>query len=403
MSSNHHRNSTTLVAKQTEGRVARSLAQSFLWRLGLRPCAFFLFSAGLAASGAIPAFVCEGYIESKNVSGGRQVPVIDARVEYRVENNPATGTYSIVDLKSPPRAAYTHADDLIDMMVVRSATETNERTVVQVSRPLDGYPVDWDWDQRVLWFTYCATDYLRDREGKHVIIPGGDPRHDAHVAACRASMLWRSEEDISPTNVVFRIDWELLTQAPNAFKLQPPGRTLNEREDRFQALMQVLKEGQMMARFQVKKWISFEKINVPEEWVLERFDSSERVARIYEGKTTSIKPLSRNPSVTIPETAEVVDKRVRSISDGINYVTYSISNGQILELKSPDLGALTARRVSKNMYVRPPDLWRKRALFIALITVILLSPLAVMLVRQFRQNKQRVSGKAVSGNEMKQT
>jgi hypothetical protein len=246
----------------------------------------------------------------------------------------------------------------------------------------------------------CAR-FLRGRDGQHVIIPGGDPRHDAHVASCRAAIQWRSEADLVPASVEFRIDWELLKHSPDLFKLQPPGKTLNQRENNYQALMKVLKDKQMMARFQVKKWTNWGAINVPEEWMLERFDSSRKVTRVYEGKTMSIKPLSQVTAVAVPQNAEVVDKRVRSLSRGINSVGYNISDGQILELNSPALAALTAKKASRNMHVRPPDLQQRRGLFIGAVLAILLSPLAVMMVRQARRNKQRLSPLSVT--EMKQT
>ncbi len=404
MSTDPHRDATSLTGKQTADRGARSLAQRLLWCLPLRACAFFLCSAGLAAPAAVPAFLCEGYMESKNTSKDRQVPTIDARIEFRVENNPAAGTLSIFDLKSPPRVARTHADDLIDLLVVRNARETNhQRTIVQVSRLFEGYPVDWEWDQRMLWFAYCAQEYLRGRDGQHVIIPGGDPRHDPHVAACRATIQWRSQDDIAPASVEFRVDPELLQQAPAFFKLQPPGKILDAREERYQALMKVLKKEQLMGRFQVKKWISFEKMNVPEEWTLERHDSSGKVTRIYEGKTTAVKPLSGSTPLILPENAHVVDKRVRSVAEGINWVNYSVSNGQFLEWKSPALAALAARRISRNQHVRPPDLWLRRTMFSTAIAAILFAPVGVMLLRKIRRKKQQVSERTVSGKELKQT
>lgn len=124
-----------------------------------------------------------------------------------------------------------------------------------VSEAWDGYPMDADYDVRLLWFTYCARDFLKQRADSPVPLPWGSTRHEPWVHGCRLKPSWRAERDVAPENAVFVFDAEAYARALGAVSFESAHQAVAHRRAAFQQYLQGHTNNQIVARFEVEEWI----------------------------------------------------------------------------------------------------------------------------------------------------
>lgn len=111
-------------------------------------------TCGISLTSAGQTFVAEGVYSSGAIVEGQLQP--DWRTVFKVSWDQMRQLWHIEDLSRMGRHAYTASDYIVDT----NFTVSTNSPVLQISQLQDGYPIDLDADQRLIWFAYCAKQYL---------------------------------------------------------------------------------------------------------------------------------------------------------------------------------------------------------------------------------------------------
>lgn len=253
-----------------------------------------------------------------------------------------------------------------------------------VSPVVEGYPIDLDFDQRLIWFAYCAKDYLQKKQGQPVIIPFGDTRLDCYVHASRMEAKWRSNADLCPETVQFNFDQDLFKKGVQQLTLEPPGSFLNNREIQFNHYIQYHTNGQTVAVFRVTQWTNIEGVSIPSAWQFDLYWYGEH-SFICMGTADNIKAVERiiEPPDISPRTL-ITDKRVRNVASRINSVRYKLTNGVIPTLDGIKLSKNIAH---DNFAQMPPNLRKIRIVLVSVIFITCIIPLAFWCYKKMVGNR----------------
>ena len=201
-----------------------------------------------------------------------------------------------------------------------------------VSTAKEGYPINLDGDERLLWFAYCASSYIRKNERKPVAIPFSEARIFPFVNGCRMHARWRSDADICPEEVTFVYDLKSFKDGIKELSFEPPGDFLDRRDKTYRLFIDNHKDGDVIAVFKVSQWRQVGDIGIPHLWELvfslensPIINGMRCVGRTEDATNTA--DLVQLP--LLPQVAEITDSRVRDVLPRMNYITYKISNGII--------------------------------------------------------------------------
>jgi len=340
---------------------------------------FFLILAGWPVLTWGHALSINGYFESTHIASPKH-SILERAEKYHIEVEPDRQVWRIDDLTTPPRNVFSFKD----FVLAQNAFQDSTKVQLEASLFFDGYPIDLEGDQRLLWFVYCARDYLRSKDGERVILPHGEPRSDVELDACRAKVKWRNHDDLCPNVVEFTYESKLMKESIDLLTLEPPGNTLNEREHRFRNLQQMQQDGELRARFEVSEWDNQDDIGVPKTWRLTMFFRGQPL-RVYSGSSERAEVIGDVNTPTIPVSCEVRDKRVRNVEKGLNLIQYTITDGSILDLDSELVRTGVAKATFATNRLMPPDYFWRRAMIIAATTLLLTVPI-IVLFKQKRAN-----------------
>lgn len=331
------------------------------------------------SDGAPMRFTVTGIFETRYLLTAGS-PVLEQSEPFVIEADLEKGIWHIDDLRFPSRTAFTHDD----LLVKFNTFEDTNKTQIEISSFKQGYPIDLESDQQLLWFVYCARDYLKNNEGKPTILPHGDPRQDIETHAYYIKTSWENQLSICPDQVEFIVDQNLLRAGISELTIEQPGPLLEERKQRLQNLIEMLPNGFVAARFKVVDWISVENTAFPKNWRLELY-FKDKLMRLYQGHTEEAQAIDGIALPVVPKVTEVRDKRARDPKRAINMINYRIVDGQI---PSPDRwGKIQGKASVPNGFTFPPDLERTRVIFGSIIGVMLIAPFALLIAR--KRNKQK--------------
>lgn len=336
--------------------------------------ATFLFFCIAICSSKGQKLAFEGYFESRYVYGGNG-STVELSSKFSGEVDFQEKIWHIDDLNNPPRTTFTYSNALLDRDVFNNPSKTEYES----SLPEDDYPIDLDSDQRLVWFVYCAKNYLTHKDGQPVILPYGEPRQDLETHASRAKIQWHSDASICPSEVQFIVDQNVMKAGIQKLSYETPGAFLNERQSRIQKLFQWMPDGSTNAEFTVTAWTNISGIEIPKNWQFRTFFQGD-VVRICTGGTSSAKLIDRVVLPTLPQVAEIRDKRARDFySAGINAVIYIATNGQLRT--KDEVIKLSIKHHPEYTAVTPPSLGKTRAVFISLLLTTLALPLIVLMLK----------------------
>lgn len=323
------------------------------------------------------SFVCDVGLNSYRVNNNvvDKKPDFSGRARMAVDTKNAQWIVDYVDNRQKYACSYPN----FILEKPNYTGMTNEWRMVSLA--VDGYPVDLDFDQRLFWFTYCARDYLRERQGQPLILPFGNTRLDCYVHGTRLDAKWRSSADLCPESARFTFDSELFKLGVSQLSSEAPGSVLNDREAQFARFVNFHTNGQTIASFRVTEWSALEKVNIPSAWQFD-FYWYGHLSFSCNGTANNLKVLDGKISLPdIPQKSLVTDKRVRNAALRINNVQYAITNGHI-----PALADLRLPRSIRDtdFAQMPPDLRNPRWIIIALLVATGLFPLVFWL---YRNNK----------------
>lgn len=245
-----------------------------------------------------------------------------------------------------PRAKF--ADKYHDFILEKPDYTGSEPWFI-VSSDLNGYPIDLDQDQRIVWFVYCATRYLRARDKEPVPLPFGDARRDQYVHGCRINMRWRSDVDICPEQASFAFDRSLYDRGADEMTVEPAGDYANERDRSARFYRDNHTNGQVVVFFGISEWDSASTWGVPKSWWLD-LNWYGKAAYRCNGRTTSVRTGNAISMADLPRQASITDKRVRDVGKRLNTVRYIATNAAIPSLDDPQVTRLLPKyRVPDNL------------------------------------------------------
>jgi hypothetical protein len=257
--------------------------------------------------------------------------------------------------------------------ILEKPNYTGTNSWYMASSVVDGYPVDLDFDQRLIWFAYCARDYLHRKQGQAVIIPFGDTRLDCYVHGSRMYLNWHSSMDLCPEIARFGFDADLFQKGIRQLSWEPPGSFLNTREEQITRYIGHHTNDQTIAVFSVNTWTELQKMNIPSAWQLDLYWYGQRSFTCI-GTADNIKVLEGKIALPIlPRTTFITDKRVRNASLEINSVRYFITNGVIPSVNDVKLATLTG---NVNFAQMPPNLRNVRIVILGLLLALGMTPIA---------------------------
>lgn len=323
----------------------------------------------------------EGQVEAEYVADPNH-PQIESNYRFRVQLSPNKEQWRIDNLSDPPGSAFLLKGWVLERQVFASASAPSQ---FRLAALLDGYPIDLSYPYRMIWFVYCATDYLRAHEGQAVILPRGDPRIDLITHSSRMTSTWESQMDICPRTVRFLADRGLLQAGVAQLTLEPPGRFLEGRGTAVNDLLTHTTNGTQTASFQAGNWIALAGIRVPGVWTFTMLSNGKAI-RIYRGTTDSARVIGSIDSESLTGVVQMVDLRVRNAQLGVNSVRYAVTNGAIPDLDSGELQALVARTAWPALKRMPPDLRSTRLLFIGLLAILFVAPVLIRLVAIYKRS-----------------
>lgn len=344
------------------------------------------FAGTASAQGQPMAF--EGVIDLKYTNSKSQ----PKSARFRCESDPETQIWRIDDTRDfrseLPRGAYKSGDLVIIKTGIKTAQGLEH---LGVSSVIDGYPLNLQWADRLIWFVYCARDYLLEHNQKPVIVPRGDVQTDFDAHGCRANIQWRSHRDLCPVQVDFIFENKLFEQSIQHLKLEPPGRYLDNRRREIEAYKRRVTDGGLVARFRVTEWGETANWGVPHRWRLEVF-RGDRMTRTFDGITEGVSEIAAVELPITPERASISDFRFRSVALGRNALPYLITDGNIPGVSiingeaipvttSAAIQAMAAQFKNPNRRLMPPEVTGRtgrRALFLSVIAaLILLGPILI--------------------------
>jgi hypothetical protein len=269
--------------------------------------------------------------------------------------------------------------------ILDKPNHTGTNVWYMVSPVVDGYPIDLDFDQRLIWFTYCARDYLRMKQGQPVVLPFGDTRFDCYVHGCRMNAQWHSDRDSCPETATFDYDRDLFHKGVKQLSYEPTGSFLNNRESQFINYIQYHTNGQRIAAFKVTRWASVANMEIPTAWQLDLYWYGQH-SFVCIGTAENIEAVEgeiKLPSISTK--ASITDKRVRNEALALNSVRYTIANGQIPKVDDIKLSKSISNRGFCQM---PPDLRIVRIVFIGLFLATGIVPLVFWYIWNKKHQKK---------------
>lgn len=93
----------------------------------------------------------------------------------------------------------------------------------------------------------------------------------------------------------------------------------------------------------------------------------------------------------LPDQCKVIDKRVRNRYGTVNAVTYTVINGIIPSVDSTQVERLAAQAPRGALFTLPPDVTLRRTIIIAVLLVLVTSPLVVTYWRTSRCDRKQAN------------
>lgn len=311
----------------------------------------------------------------------------DWQHRFRIQAEIDRDTWCIEDLTWSPRAAFTQGE----LIVSRTDVGNGSVPSVAVSTYWRGYPIDLDLEFRQLWTSFCSRAYLRRRDADWLPIPYGDLRLDLFPLATRASCRWRTGGDVSPSEILFTMDHGFLEAATTHLLLQAPSDYLEQRDMEMRLIKQHIPQGAVVAEFRVREWRMVADHGIPAQWVL-RVNGMNGVPHTQVAwATEDAREIESVLMPAFPSPCMAVDKRVRDVRRGVNYVVYPLTNSIIPDARSPQVTHLTERAVSSDVFTMPPNLRLTRWMCLTMLAIVFFLPGALLLAKSRGEGSRKHS------------
>ena len=248
--------------------------------------------------------------------------------------------WMIVYRDNNQKYVYSDSDSIVEKPNINNPTNH----WYMVSDFEDGYPIDLDFDERLIWFSYLGNNYISERSGQNVPVLYGDARFDAYVHGCKMVPFFKSS-DFVPDKVVFLFDADLFRKGTSKLSFEPPGDFLSNRGEQFKNFLGGHTNDQVVGSYEVTQWADCGRLRLSGAW--------EFCLYWYGQKTIVCVGTAQNFRIdqgelvlpVVAQKSRVYDKRLRSGQHSFNSVNYDITNGIIP--KADDTGAFVAKQVSK--------------------------------------------------------
>jgi len=322
---------------------------------------------------------CKVSLQTFRIINGTKDTNTDFSGKANVSLDFKTGDWLIDNIDNNQKFACTQKDYILDKP---SYKETNFFWYM-VSPFQDGYPIDLDLDQRLIWFAYCGRNFLEKRNQQAVILPFGDARLDCYVHGCKMFAQWNSEKSLCPNTAQFRYDKDLFAKGVKQLSFEPNGSYLNDRNKQFTSYISNYTNNQLVAEFNVTQWTNNFGIEIPLSWEMKTYwygQPSFICLGTSEGIEINHDKISY-PGINLK--AKITDKRVRNLKLGLNYVNYLITDGHIPAIDKVKLPSVSPDR----FFQMTPDLRKPRIVVMGLMGILTIIPLVIW-IYAWKKNKQ---------------
>lgn len=316
-------------------------------------------------------------------------PVLESRSTNVVLFEPHGSNWCISAQSAPERWARTFDGYVID----RPAYDGQQPWLFVSSLP-NGYPIDLDEDQRLLWLAYCGIRGLVGSPGHAMPLPAGDSRRDPWVY-CAVVNAEGSHTPEGNDVLSFRYDAGGLLNATSQLTVEYDRSYLEEREKAVRLIAGTHRNGEVIADFKVNKWLTSAGCNVPGDWEfsLRLFESTELRVR---GKTLTCQMVDAEGRYAIPSGTQIVDKRFRDPLKRVNAISYISTNGNLLgpqDSLAVNLQAKAKLPIPRNI-PKPKARSEVRVVQGLLLAIVVLAPL-VFIIRPliYKTTKPKQSSK----------
>lgn len=229
-------------------------------------------------------------LQGFNVQNGAALEPAQFTAKARIDSDPTSGKWLIQYVDNGEKYVCSFRD-----FILAKPAYDGSNAWYMVSDYVEGYPVDLDPDERLLWFVYCAKDYLRNRQGQPVVLPTGDTRLDCYTWGCRLTMEWQSEGSLCPASGKFTFDPVLFKKGLENLELGPDSTYLRQREKRCEQYLNNHALGQTVAEFTVQGWTNSAGMQIPVGWTLD-FYWYGKIFYTYVGATERFEAVEYPPS-----------------------------------------------------------------------------------------------------------
>ena len=325
----------------------------------------------LHTEGFTQSLSCDINLKSFRVNNDQINSDPDFTGKAHLAANPKTGQWRVDYIDNNQKFACTYRDFILEKP---NYDGTNAWYIIS---PVErGYPIDLDFDERLIWFAYCGKDYLREREGQPVVLLYGDTRSDPSVYGCRMTTKWRSDIDLCPQAANFTFDADLFQENVKQLSIQPSGTFLDDRQKQVEQFSSNHTNGQLIATFKVLRWADNLQIGIPIKWEYNLYWYGQNMVRCI-GEADNVKTTETEVVLpNLPLAAKITDKRVRSVSKGINNSIYLLTDGNIPNVQGVDLSK-AMRMAPRTSSQTPPNSAKIRVFFILIMIAVGIIPLVI--------------------------
>lgn len=254
------------------------------------------------------------------------------------------------------------------------------------------YPSHDSYYITVPWLAFCS--FLFFANGNSLALPLPDMqasvRVDAHLSRARVSFLDTSFR--LPQAIAFVADNERAKQAADSDYLRTESLSEDEKLSRFQRYVGRIPDGTVIGEYEVEAVTNLHGgMAVPLRFQLTRYGFSPDITNpqavttypslMFEGHVETLQVVNGNLSQPLlPKAVSVADYRLRSPNDGVDFVQYSITNGQWLTEISDSMRDLLSIKVNEARRLRRIESL-KRLGVLSVMTAIVSVPLVWSLLR----------------------
>jgi hypothetical protein len=186
------------------------------------------------------------------------------------------------------------------------------------------YPLNGDWYTTIPWLAFCSYTYIDNLATNNLPAPWANPRVDP-TAGIYLSQIGQTNADPKlPSKIIFRVAERLKNNVANLGWLNSDSL----KEDTLK-MLEFYKDGFVGGEYEVEEWTNFNGAVFPSKFELKHYaPDSGHLDQVFSGTANEVfQPTNVSFLPEIKSPVFVSDFRFRNTSSEINFIHYSLTNG----------------------------------------------------------------------------